>query len=185
MDLPSRSSAGSGLPEIANAMPRESEQLVTLPLIDRLTDLEPRLAADPPITRAQSIRLLKASLRRDLEWLFNTRANAETPPQNVMPEVYRSVFNYGLPDFSHVSMSLHSQRVLLQRQLETAIGLFEPRLTGVQVRMLDQAYEAGRALRFQVDGFLKTDPAPEHVSFDTVLDVPSGEYAVKGETGAR
>jgi len=143
------------------------------------------LAADTPITRAQSIRLLKASLKRDLEWLFNSRANAETPPQNVMPEVYRSVFNYGLPDFSHVSMSQHSQRVLLQRQLEVAVGLFEPRLTGVQVRLLDQAHEAGRTLRFQIDGFLRMDPAPEHVSFDTVLDVPSGEYQVKGESGAR
>jgi hypothetical protein len=28
------------------------------------------------------------------------------------------------------------------------------------------------------------DPAPEHVSFDTVLQLTSGEYQVKGEPGA-
>jgi predicted component of type VI protein secretion system len=28
---------------------------------------------------------------------------------------------------------------------------------------------------------LKIDPAPEHVTFDTMLELNSGEYAVKGE----
>jgi predicted component of type VI protein secretion system len=28
---------------------------------------------------------------------------------------------------------------------------------------------------------LKMDPAPERVSFDTVLELTKGEYAIKGE----
>ena len=40
---------------------------VTPTLLDRLIDLEPKVAADPPASRSQSVRQLKASLRRDLE----------------------------------------------------------------------------------------------------------------------
>lgn len=166
-------------------MPRaESDQLVSQSLLDRLTNLEPNLAADPPMTRAQSIRLLKQALRRDLEWLFNSRANADCPPPDVMPEVWNSVYNYGLPDFSNMSMANIHHRISLVKYMERAIAVFEPRLAAVQVRMSDQSYEAGKVIRFQIDGLLKMDPAPEQICFDTVLDVPSGSYEVKGETSA-
>jgi type VI secretion system protein ImpF len=165
-------------------MPKDPDQLVSQSLLEKLTDVELSLKADPPITRAQSIRNLKASLRRDLEWLFNSRANHDCPLPTEMPEVFRSVYNYGLPDFTHLSMSNSSDREKLQKQLELAMTIFEPRLAGVTVRLVETGFEVSRSLRFQIDGFLQMDPAPEHISFDTVLDIPSGEYLVKGETSA-
>ena len=39
-------------------------------------------------------------------------------------------------------------------------------------------------LRFQIEGMLDMDPAPEHISFDTVLQLSSGEYQVKGDPNA-
>jgi type VI secretion system protein ImpF len=39
-------------------------------------------------------------------------------------------------------------------------------------------------LRFQIQGLLDMDPAPEHISFDTVLQLSSGEYQVRGEPSA-
>jgi type VI secretion system protein ImpF len=55
-------------------MPRwEPEQSVSLSFLDRLIDLDPKVASDGPPSRAKSVRQLKASLRRDLEWLLNTR----------------------------------------------------------------------------------------------------------------
>ena len=36
-------------------------------------------------------------------------------------------------------------------------------------------------VRFQVEALLRMDPSPEHVVFDTVLEVARGEYAVEGE----
>ena len=39
-------------------------------------------------------------------------------------------------------------------------------------------------MRFQIEALLKMDPAPEHISFDTVLQLSSGEYQVKGDSGA-
>jgi len=41
-----------------------------------------------------------------------------------------------------------------------------------------------RQLRFSIQALLKMDPSPERVSFDTVLEVTTGQYAVKGESGA-
>ena len=54
---------------------------VTPALLDRLIDLEPKVAADPPASRSQSVRQLKASLRRDLEWLLNTRRIPDEAPR--------------------------------------------------------------------------------------------------------
>ena len=51
----------------------ESEQTVTQSIIERLIDPEPSSGVETPPTRAQSVRQLKAGLRRDLEWLLNTR----------------------------------------------------------------------------------------------------------------
>lgn len=40
--------------------------------------------------------------------------------------------------------------------------------------------EHERALRFRIDARLRVEPAPEPVTFDTVLQLHSGEYLVKG-----
>ena len=48
---------------------------------------------------------MKAALRRDLEWLLNTRRNPEPAPES-MAELSQSLFNYGLPDFSALSIEL-------------------------------------------------------------------------------
>jgi predicted component of type VI protein secretion system len=34
-------------------------------------------------------------------------------------------------------------------------------------------------LRFRIEGLARIDPAPEQVTFDTVLELTSGEYQVK------
>jgi hypothetical protein len=52
----------------------KSDLLVTLSVFDRLIDRDPRnRLAEEAMTRAQSVRELKNALRRDLEWLLNSR----------------------------------------------------------------------------------------------------------------
>lgn len=163
-------------------MPRDADHQVTQSLLDRLTDLEPRTPADVSVTRAQSVRDLKKALRRDLEWLFNSRATANVPADYA--EVSKSIMNYGLPDVANLSMANAKDRTRLQRSMESAIARFEPRLANIHVRLIDAGTEGGKAVRFQIDGLLKMDPVPERISFDTVLDVVSGDYSIKGEAGA-
>ena len=44
--------------------------------------------------------------------------------------------------------------------------------------------ESARNLHFKIEALLIMDPAPERISFDTVLELASGQYKVEGEAGA-
>ncbi|MBX9603057.1 MAG: type VI secretion system baseplate subunit TssE [Bryobacteraceae bacterium] len=156
---------------------------VSQALLDRLINTDPGLATDPPVTRAQSIRLLKQSLRRDLEWLLNTRRIPEAAGEEY-PELSRSLFNYGLPDFTTLSVSSSRDRAKLLKEVEAVVAIFEPRLRDVNVKVLEIPDSKVRALTFQIEGMLQMDPAPEHISFDTTLSLTSGEYLVKGDRSA-
>jgi len=163
----------------------ELEFTVTQTVLDRLIDREPQAPADPSMTRAQSVRNLKASLRRDLEWLLNTRRTPEAVDESY-PELYRSLFNFGLPDVTSMSVDSPRDRNRLLRAIEKIIEIFEPRLDAVRVTALENTNAALlKQVRFQVEGLLKMDPAPELISFDTVLSLTSGEYQVQGDRGAR
>ncbi|MGO9896692.1 MAG: type VI secretion system baseplate subunit TssE [Bryobacteraceae bacterium] len=165
-------------------MPRwEPEQTVTLSLMERLIDQDPKNATENPMTRAQSLRLLKNSLRRDLEWLLNSRQN----PEAVGPEyreLERSLFNYGLPDATTMSWTSVADRQKLSRLIQVTLARFEPRISRLKVIPLESAGAARHVLRFQIEGLLDMDPAPEHISFDTVLQLSSGDYQVKGDPSA-
>ena len=166
-------------------MPRpEAELTVTLSVLDRLIDPDPKSSADPPASRPQSVRQLKAAVRRDLEWLLNTRRNPDAAPESYR-ELHRSVYNYGLPDISSLSLSSPHDRARLLHAVESTVATFEPRLRGVRVTPIESASSDARMLRFQIEGLLVMDPAPEQVSFDTVLQLTSGEYQVKGDQSAR
>jgi len=163
-------------------MPRhnETEGAVTLTVLDRLLDKEPKnQAPEPPLGRAQSLRELKASLRRDLEWLLNSRRSPIDVPET-FSECQRSMVVYGLPDLSSLTVQSANDQARLIRGMEQAISVFEPRLMNVKVS-LTPVTQGSRTLRFVIEALLKIDPAPEHVTFDTMLELNSGEYAVKGE----
>ncbi len=161
---------------------QEAEATVTQTVLDRLTDLDLRTPADPPVGRAQSVRQLKAALRRDLEWLLNTRQTPD-PATEALPEARQSLFNYGLPDTSSLSIQSVKDQNRLLWMLESTVAIFEPRLEGIKVNMEPTA-PGSRLIRFQIEGLLKMDPAPERVSFDTVLELTSGVYEIKGDAGA-
>ena len=156
----------------------QREGPVTLSVLDRLVDLEPERKLEPPLTRAQSLRELKAALRRDLEWLLNSRRTIEPSPAS-LKEVERSLYNYGLPDVSSLYLRSSKDQETLLNAIKTAIDVFEPRLLNIKVT-LEPAAEDARVIRFAIDGLLRMDPAPEHIYFDTVLEPMSGQYQVKG-----
>jgi type VI secretion system protein ImpF len=158
----------------------EPDAVVTQSVLDRLIDNEPANQSEAGMTRAQSVRALKASVRRDLEWLLNTRRSAE-PAGEDYPEASRSVHNYGFPDFTTFSFSNPRDRQRLLREIENTISTFEPRLEAVRVVPVEiEGAELHRNVRFYIEGLLKMDPAPEQIAFDTMLSLTSGEYQVKG-----
>ena len=95
------------------------ETTVTVPVLDRLIDLEPGSQTENPPSRSQSERLLKRAVRRDLEWLLNTRRIADVPDEG-LKEVNRSGYMYGLPDLSALTMATSGDRNKLIRQILAA-----------------------------------------------------------------
>lgn len=149
-----------------------TETLVTQSVLDRLMTVE-----DWPTTRSQSLRFFKDALKRDLEWLLNSR-QPPLPELADYPMAKASVINYGLPDITSLGLSSASDHRRLRMAIETCLNNFEPRLTDVRVT-LQGSDTTDRRLRFHIEGNMKLDPAPEEISFDTVLELSSGEYKVK------
>ena len=156
---------------------------ITLSVLDRLVDEDPKRLAELPLSRAQSLREFKANVCRDLEWLFNSRQPLES--DSLPKELRRSVYTYGLPDISSLSVSSVRDRKRLSQALEEAVKTFEPRILKPRVSLVPTDDGKVQRLRFIIEGLLRVDPSPEPVSFDTVLDVTSGEYRVPGDTSAR
>ena len=162
----------------------EIERSARQSVLDRLIDTEPGLPSDPPPTLAGSVRQLKVNLRRDLEWLLNTRRPPLAIPED-FEETRKSLLTYGLPDITSMSRDSMATRSALLREVEEAIEHFEPRLADVRVQLVEsEGPNAVRELRFVVEALLKMDPNPEQVVFDTVLELASGDYSVKGVGGA-
>ena len=165
-------------------MARKSHERTILPsVLDRLIDLEPGNRKEAQAVRAQSLREMKDSVRRDLEWLLNTRRTPEEPISTAT-ELWKSTYCYGLPDITGMALNTPASRDELAHSLERAISAFEPRLINVSVSM-QQSPTASRTLRFQIEALLRTEPAPSRVFFDTRLELIRGEYEVVGDTNAR
>jgi type VI secretion system protein ImpF len=153
---------------------------VTLSVLDRLSDDDPRSpSAEAPLTRAESVRALRNGVRRDLEWLLNT---CRTPQEaDGLPETENSVYHFGLPDFSTYAIASPKDQSRLVRVLQSVVKIFEPRLTNVRIVPVEINPKGLRTMRIRIEGLLMMDPAPEHISFDTTLQLTTGDFRIKDD----
>jgi type VI secretion system protein ImpF len=159
-------------------MAQQPERNVQQSLLDRLIDLEPHSAVEAPLTRPQSLRQLRASLKRQVEWILNTVRTIEQVPTGFR-ELRKSLYYYGLPDITSMALDSAQDEQRLLHALENAIVQFEPRLTRVRVTSLERLSKKRPVIQFHVEALLMIDPAPERISFDTVLEITRGSYQVK------
>ena len=90
-------------------------------------------------------------------------------------ELNRSVYVYGLPDFTGYRMSSPAEQTrLLRVGLELRSSCLSPGWPTSKSSRLKPAGHVSRTLRLRIEGLLLIDPAPEHVTFDTVLELTSG-----------
>jgi len=155
----------------------DHEIRITPSVLDRLLDFEPDVSREAPRSRSKSLRELKLSVRRDLEWLLNSRAFPEEIDER-LEEVKKSVVVYGLPDITGISAKSHIEQKRLTEALETAIKNFEPRFLNLKVT-LEPVNNIDRMLKFRIEARLNVEPTPEPIAFDTVLQLGSGEFEVK------
>ncbi|MBI1358644.1 MAG: type VI secretion system baseplate subunit TssE [Acidobacteria bacterium] len=152
-----------------------------------------------PMTRRESEDAHRAGVRRDLEWLLNARRIVDEPKLDfsgpdirrreldVEPrfqEVEKSLYRYGLPDFTAYGLSSADDADLLVGSVKEALEIFEPRLKDVRVVPLEVTSKGLRRVRFRIEAKLMMDPASERVSFDTLLELSSGQYQIEGKANA-
>jgi type VI secretion system protein ImpF len=153
----------------------DTEVRVTPSVLDRLVDLDPSMSQEAPKSRSASLRDLRNSVRRDLEWLLNTRCYTEALDEN-LEEAPRSVAFYGLPDFTGLGAMNPAEQQRLSSAVETALRYFEPRFLDLKVTM-EQLNSVDRQLKFHIEARLDVEPAPEPIAFDTVLEM-GGDFVV-------
>lgn len=161
-------------------MPRAPIEFSLLPsVLDRLIDLDPKVSTESQSGRNPTPLQIKESVKRDLEWLLNSKQLLAHWPEDFQ-HLERSLLTFGMPDFSSSTLSSANHQDKLRRTVEEAIARFEPRLSRVSVTTVE-GREFDRSLRFRIDAMLRVDPAPEPVTFDSVLQLTTRAFVVQGE----
>jgi len=139
-------------------------------LFDRLVDVSPDADEHEEHLRILNHKQLKASVRREVGRLLNTRCSI---PLHRLGEEERSVVNYGIPDFSSLSPHNADDRVLIGSIVSQTIAAFEPRLRHVRVDV-GPAAAAESALWLNINAELVVGVFSEPVSFPVILNNKSG-----------
>lgn len=157
----------------------EDHEQVVPSVFDRLLD-----EGGSPLhsrSHAQLLRDLRRSVMRDVAHLLNTRVRALPVPAD-LTELEQSNLNYGIPDITGGNFSSPQALEEFRQIVENALRRYEPRFQSVRVRLLDNALEADRTLRFRIDALLRAEPAPEPVVFDSVMEPVLCSFEVRGAT---
>ena len=156
----------------------DNEIRVTPSILDRLIDFDPRSSQESPKSRSTSLKELKQSVRRDLEWLLNTRHSVIDVPET-LEEVNRSLAVYGLPDLVGLDIDNPNEQSGLIKAIENALAIFDPRFTNPKIT-LEPISNVDRVLKFRIEAMLDIEPTPEPVVFDTILKMGSSDFSVNG-----
>ena len=150
----------------------KAEILITQSLVDRLANAETW-----PATRKASEIMYRESLKRDVEWLLNTRQPL-LPELEAYPVAAGSVVNFGLPDFQGYNGSDGRDKNALSASLLKTIRTFEPRIKQPRVYLM-RTDATSRSLRFHIEGQISFENMQEEITFDTVYELISGDFEVK------
>ena len=150
-------------------------------LLDRLTDHDPTRKVEGRDERVLSRAQLRASVLRDLSWLFNSTNLASSVDLTAYPLAAQSTLNYGLSSLAgHPVASLELHEV--ERILKEAIERFEPRILphSLTVKGVAASDPMGHhnVISFEISGELWAQPYPVDLLIKTDMNLESGEVRV-------
>jgi type VI secretion system lysozyme-like protein len=140
-------------------------------LFDRLTDYAPGTSREVPPPEGEQLREYNASVARDLTNLLNTR-RSETDIPIQFEQSRESLAAYGVADFATAPM----RSEIIERAIEQAIRLFEPRLSRVQVTV---APSDNLNFSCRISGMLRVAVGAVPVVYDAEMPVESRRFQVK------
>ena len=132
-----------------------------VPLFDRLADSQPNASWEQVPLRILDRDGLIASITREAHRLVNTRA---PEPMSQWPHTPRTVMNYGIPDFTHLSPQNGSHVAQLAELIAHAIECYEPRLREVKLSPA-QDQTPHESFSYHVQALLVVGSVTEPISF--------------------
>jgi type VI secretion system protein ImpF len=145
-------------------------------LLDDSTFDTPRTRSGVPgFTLAQVV----ASVAQDLEALLNTRSALSDADAQRFPLVRASVYNYGIVDFSHLSLASNADCTTICKSIQSAIAYQDPRLSEVKVSLPKvPGNTSSTALNFNITAVLHLSEANERVNFHAHFEPLAQRYSV-------
>ena len=147
-------------------------------LLDRLTDHDPTRKVEGRDERVLSRAQLRASVLRDLSWLFNSTNLASTVDLSAHPLAAQSTVNYGLTALAGNAVA-GLEFAEVEQILKDAILRFEPRILPqtLTVRGIPAKDAMGHhnILSLEITGELWAQPYPLELLIKTDMDLESGE----------
>jgi type VI secretion system protein ImpF len=166
----------SGRQDVARRAPARPQ----LALLDRLIDDAPEKSRDEPMSPTEALQRLRASVRRDVEALLNARRRWRSWPAS-LNELTVSPLNFGIPDCSGGTFHGQAEREVLRREIEDTLRRFEPRFRSVHVTLSNTENRLDTTLRLRIDAMLHAEPAPEPITFDTIVDPATADVLVRSQ----
>lgn len=157
-------------------------QALTPSILDRLLDYDPSRKVEAAISRNQVIKELRESVRRDLEFLLNTRKRC-VEDISQWDELEYTVLNYGIPDATGVNIGAEDAREEFAKIIEKTVIKYEPRFKSVTITVMNDANSIDRTFRFRIDALLKVEPAVKPVVFDSSLEPVTRSFNVRDVEG--
>ncbi len=150
-------------------------------LLDRLTDHDPGRKVEGRDERVLSRSQLRASVLRDLTWLFNSTNLSSSVDLSAYPLAAQSTLNYGLTALAGNPVA-GLEFAEVERILKEAILRFEPRIlpNTLSVRGIPAKDPMGHhnVLSLEIMGELWSQPYPLEFLIKTDMDLESGEIRV-------
>ena len=122
---------------------------------------------------------LKNTVKRELNWLFNTTNLGAVVDLTPYPQVQRSVVNYGVPDFAGKT---GGKRVLQARakEIRDAIRTFEPRLNPERLEVdVIGTGERENSITYVVRSDVISAVQAMPVTYKTDIEVDTGATTVR------
>ena len=96
-----------------------------------------------------------------------------------MTQLATSPLGYGIPDFASGAFNEARRQEELRIEIEETIRRFEPRFLSVRVHLVDTQERLETTLRLRIEAMLHAEPAPEAVTFDTLVDPTTDDVVVR------
>lgn len=149
-------------------------------LLDRLTDDDPFEVKERRESRVIDLRQLRDILQRDLAWLLNTSNNTTFIDEEVYPNAFRSVLNYGITDVAG-DFSTAGRAEAIRKSIVSSVQTFEPRIHpgSLNVKLRVGQDNRDSVVSFDIRADMWAQPLPIELYLRSSVDVTTGELELE------